>query len=96
MMAEAWLRGVPSGSVIVAGGLVFAAAKAIKYWAIATLGSRWTFRVLVPPRSAPVSGGPYRFLRHPNYVAVMGELVGFALLAGAPLTGRPPSDLRRG
>jgi len=87
MIAEAWLRGVPSGSVIVAGGLVFAAAKAIKYWAIATLGSRWTFRVVVPPRSSLVSGGPYRYLRHPNYVGVMGELIGFGVLAGAPLTG---------
>jgi methyltransferase len=87
MIAEAWFRGLPSGSVIFAGALVFAAAKAIKCWAIATLGSRWTFRVVVPPRSSLVSGGPYRYLRHPNYVGVMGELIGFGLLAGAVLTG---------
>jgi methyltransferase len=34
-----------------------------------------------------VSGGPYRFLRHPNYVAVVGELVGIALMTGAWITG---------
>lgn len=87
MLVESWFRGLPDGGVILAGVLVFAAAKAIKYWAIATLGPRWTFRVIVPPRSTLVAAGPYRYLRHPNYVGVMGELVGFALLAGAPIAG---------
>ena len=58
-----------------------------RYWAIATLGDRWTFRVLVPPGSSRTLGGPYRVLRHPNYIGVAGELVGFALLAGAPIAG---------
>ena len=67
--------------------LVFALAKGLKYWAIATLGDRWTFRVLVPPRSTRVAAGPYRFLRHPNYVGVAGELAGMALMAQAPIAG---------
>jgi methyltransferase len=66
---------------------VFVAAKCLKYWAIASLGPRWTFRVLVPPGSASVTTGPYRFMRHPNYLGVMGELLGTALMAQAPVTG---------
>jgi methyltransferase len=87
MVLEAWLRGRPFGVAAVAGGLVFVGAKALKYWAIATLGDRWTFRVLVPPGSLRTLGGPYRVLRHPNYVGVAGELLGFALLARAPVAG---------
>jgi methyltransferase len=87
MIAEGWLRGAHAGPVAIAGASVFAAAKILKYWAIATLGSRWTFRVLVPPRSSRILSGPYRYLRHPNYVGVWGELAGMALLAQAPVAG---------
>ncbi|HUF81917.1 MAG TPA: isoprenylcysteine carboxylmethyltransferase family protein, partial [Burkholderiales bacterium] len=69
------------------GAAVFVAAKALKYWAMATLGWRWTFRVLVPPGSTRIGNGPYRMLRHPNYVAVAGELGGMALMAHALVTG---------
>ena len=62
-------------------------AKALKYWAIASLGPRWTFRVLVPHDAPLVTSGPYMRLRHPNYVAVIGELAGFAILVGAIATG---------
>jgi len=87
MAAEAWGRRAQANAVLAAGALVFALAKAIKYWAIATLGSRWTFRVLVPPSSSLIRTGPYRFMRHPNYVGVMGEIAGMALMAQAPLSG---------
>jgi methyltransferase len=87
MIAEAWLRGPDWSRTAMAGVIVFACAKTLKYWAIATLGDRWTFRVLVPPKSTRTNRGPYRFLNHPNYVGVIGELVGFALLAGAPIAG---------
>jgi methyltransferase len=66
---------------------VFVVGKTLKYWAIASLGRRWTFRVLVPPDARLVTTGPYRYLRHPNYVGVAGELVGAAFMAHAPLTG---------
>jgi methyltransferase len=72
---------------LAAGLIVFAAAKALKYWAVAALGVRWTFRVLVPPNSSLIQRGPYRFMRHPNYAAVVGELAGFALMAAAPISG---------
>jgi methyltransferase len=87
MVIEAWLRHVEAGGWFYAGLTVFGAAKLLKYWAIATLGERWTFRVLVPPRSARIVTGPYRWLRHPNYAAVMGELLGIALAAHALVTG---------
>jgi methyltransferase len=87
MVFEGWMRGSGFGATTFAAGLVFVGAKALKYWAIATLGERWTFRVLVPPRSVRTVSGPYRFVRHPNYLAVAGELVGFAMLARAPVAG---------
>ena len=87
MIAEAWWQGSGWGGAAAAGAIVFAGAKALKYWVIATLGERWTFRVLVPPGSARIVTGPYLLMRHPNYLAVLGELVGFALLAGAPVAG---------
>ncbi len=87
MALEAWIRGSGFGGTAIAGVVVFTGAKALKYWAIATLGDRWTFRVLVPPASERTLRGPYRVLRHPNYVGVVGELVGYALLARAPVAG---------
>ena len=61
-------------------------AQALRYWAIATLGWRWNTRIVVVPGSAPVTGGPYRFVRHPNYVAVIAETVALPLVHGAWLT----------
>lgn len=87
MAAEAWLQHRAVNGVFLAGAGVFLAGKLLKYWAIATLGPRWTFRVLVPPRSSRVPSGPYRFMRHPNYAGVAGELAGAALMAQAPVTG---------
>ncbi len=59
----------------------------LRYWAIATLGSRWNARVLVVP-GLPAVGpkGPYRYVRHPNYVAVIAEFLALPLLHGAWLT----------
>ncbi len=57
--------------------LLLVLAMALRYWAIATLGERWTTRVLVRADEPLVAAGPYRWLRHPNYLAVVVEL--FAL-----------------
>jgi methyltransferase len=85
MAFEAWMRGSHPNRITAAGAVVFCAAKALKYWAIATLGGRWTFRVLVPPGSTRVVTGPYRVLAHPNYVAVAAELCGMGMMAQAPV-----------
>jgi methyltransferase len=87
MTIEAAIRRADMNSVFALGIAVFIAGKAIKYWAIATLGSRWTFRVLVPPSSFLITHGPYRYLRHPNYVGVIGELLGLAVAARATVSG---------
>jgi methyltransferase len=88
MIAEGALRSsAPSTAAVLAGALVFAASKAIKWWAIAALGPYWTFRVIVVPGAALVGAGPYKWVRHPNYVGVMGELMGVALISGAPVAG---------
>ena len=87
MATEAYYRPHGADAIVAAGICVFVLAKTLKYWAIATLGPRWTFRVLVPPRSTLVTGGPYRFMRHPNYVGVLGEIAGFALMAHARFSG---------
>jgi methyltransferase len=84
---ESAQRAPAQDALVAAGFAIFVAAKMLKYWAITTLGVRWTFRVLVPPASTLVTGGPYRVLRHPNYVAVIGELVGAALIAHAVVSG---------
>ena len=86
MIAEAALRRPDDTRLILLGAAVFGTAKALKYWAMATLGSRWTFRVLVPPGSRRTGAGPYRFLNHPNYVGVAGELLGAGLMAHAAVT----------
>jgi methyltransferase len=87
MAVEAYYRPHRADAIVVIGICVFVLAKALKYWAIATLGPRWSFRVLVPPQSTLINAGPYRFMRHPNYLGVMGELAGFALMAHAPIAG---------
>jgi methyltransferase len=87
ILGEAWLRGRTVTGVSIAGAAVFVTAKALKYWAISTLGVRWSFRVLVPPGSQLARSGPYRYIRHPNYVAVVGEIAGMALMAQAPIAG---------
>ena len=87
MAAEAYVRSRGADMLLVTGACIFVVAKLVKYWAIAALGPRWTFRVLVPPRSTLVTTGPYRYVRHPNYIGVMGELGGFALMAHAAYSG---------
>jgi methyltransferase len=87
MLAEGLLRGAPPRAWWMAGAALFAAGKVLKYGAIAALGERWTFRVLVLPGAPLVTTGPYRVMTHPNYVGVVGELVGAALVCGAPITG---------
>ena len=87
MAVEGAMAGGEPGTATLAGLAVFVVGKLIKYWAIATLGVRWTYRVLVLPDVPLVDRGPYRLVRHPNYVGVIGELVGMALLTGARWTG---------
>jgi methyltransferase len=64
---------------------VFILLQAGRIWVIATLGRRWTTRVLVLPRAPLVASGPYRWLRHPNYWIVTLEIAVVPLALGLPL-----------
>jgi methyltransferase len=78
---EVWLLGRPFLPILAVVSLVaFLGAMALRYWVIATLGYRWTTRILVLPGSAPVAAGPYRFTRHPNYLAVVVEIASLPLI----------------
>jgi methyltransferase len=87
MAIEGALAGPSPDAALIGGFVMFAAAKVLKLWAISALGPRWSYRVLVLHGVPLVSTGPYAHLRHPNYVAVFGEIAGFALMVGARITG---------
>ena len=87
MGIEGALSGPASRDVLMAGLAAFGLAKALKAWAISSLGSKWSYRVLVVPGEPLVSTGPYRFLSHPNYLAVVGEILSVAAIVWAPITG---------
>ena len=56
-----------------------------RYWVLATLGRRWTTRVIVMPGAPLIESGPYRLMRHPNYAIVAAELALVPLALGLPL-----------
>jgi len=60
-----------------------AAAQCLRWWTIATLGRRWNTRVIAMPGLPLVTGGPFRFLRHPNYLAVAVEVTALPVAVGA-------------
>ncbi len=86
-VAEVWLLDrplLPALAEVCLGLLV--AAVALRWWVIRTLGERWTTRVLVLPDAGPIVSGPFRYLRHPNYLAVVVEFAALPLVHTAWLT----------
>ena len=65
---------------------VVIAAQGLRWWCITTLGRQWNTRVVVVPDAGRVTGGPYRFLSHPNYVAVVLEGIALPLVHSAWIT----------
>ena len=63
---------------------VFLVLQVLRVWVLATLGRRWTTRIIVLPGDKLVSTGPYRWLTHPNYVVVVGEIAVLPLCLGLP------------
>jgi len=57
----------------------------VRLWVMWTLGARWTTRIIIAPEQSLVSAGPYRFLSHPNYAVVAGEIALLPLMLGLPL-----------
>jgi methyltransferase len=64
---------------------LFCVLQLLRVWVIATLGGRWTTRIIVLPGAPLVTHGPFRVLRHPNYAVVAAELVVLPLCLGLPL-----------
>jgi len=86
-VAEVWLLDRPWRPVVaVFAGLVLGLALALRWWTLATLGERWTTRVLVVPGEELVTSGPYRWLRHPNYLVVVMEIASIPMVHCAWLT----------
>jgi methyltransferase len=80
---EAWMRGPGLDWGWPVWLVVFAIAQVLRFSAITALGRRWNTRILVIPGQPLVHGGPYRFIDHPNYVAVVLELAAVPLVFGA-------------
>ena len=64
-------------------GAMLIGATALRVWCITCLGTAWNVRASVPANLDPVVSGPYRYVRHPNYVAVILEFLAVPLIAGA-------------
>lgn len=62
--------------------LLFALLQIGRYWVLRTLGNRWTTRIIMTPWAPPVTSGPFRFVRHPNYLIVAFELPTVSLALG--------------
>jgi methyltransferase len=81
-----WLLGLWwfgwSGSVHWGWLIMFAALQLLRAWIIASLGPRWTTRIITLPSRPLVRRGPYRFLNHPNYAVVVGEIAILPLVFG--------------
>ena len=87
LLHAAWLLAVAIGvtrdPVVRAVPLaIFAALQILRVWVIAALGPFWTTRVLSAPGDPLVRGGPYRYVRHPNYLIVMAEIGALPLVFG--------------
>ena len=65
---------------------VLGAAIALRVWTIRSLGPAWNVRAAVPEGLEPVVAGPYRFIRHPNYLAVVLEFAALPMTAGASVS----------
>jgi methyltransferase len=65
--------------------VVFIVLQGLRLWVLLTLGQRWTIRIIVVPGEHLVLQGPYRFMRHPNYAVVAGEIAVVPLALGLPI-----------
>lgn len=64
--------------------VIFLLLQVLRVWVLATLGPRWTTRIIVQPGLPLVAKGPYRWISHPNYVVVVGEIAVLPLCLGLP------------
>ncbi len=83
LIAEVILLGARPGVAWPVWLAAWLGAHGLRFACMRALGERWHVRVLTPPGAAPLRRGPYRFLRHPNYLAVAVEIAAAAMMFGA-------------
>jgi methyltransferase len=86
LIAEVYGRGLEAVDPALLPFAIFVVAQGLRVWILRSLGRYWNTRIFVVPGSEPVVRGPYRFLRHPNYVVVALELFTLPLAFGAVVT----------
>lgn len=64
--------------------ILFVVCQVLRVWVLRALGPYWTTRVIVLPGAAPIATGPYRYVRHPNYLIVAVEIPALSLALGLP------------
>jgi methyltransferase len=84
---SAWLAAIlltaPFGGVVEWLALaIFIAMQPLRVWVLLTLGGRWTTRILIMPEAPLVRAGPYRYVRHPNYMIVICEIAALPIAFG--------------
>jgi methyltransferase len=79
-----WLLG-PGPPIHVVPLVIYGALQIVRIWVIATLGERWTTRIIILPGEPLVRHGPYRWLDHPNYLIVIAEIAVLPLVFGLPV-----------
>ena len=86
-IAEPWFLDRPIRPWLATAMLaLLAIGMALRTWTLTTLGDRWTTRIVVVPGEAPVTTGPFRILAHPNYLAVVIEIIAIPMIHTAWLT----------
>jgi methyltransferase len=83
MIAENWVKG---GFFNLIWMLTFLVLIIIKIWTISSLGKYWNTKILRIPGSSPVNKGPYKFLKHPNYIIVVCEIIAIPMVFNLYLT----------
>ena len=83
-LAALWFLG-PGLPIEIIPLILFVLLQLARIWVIATLGDRWTTRIIVLPGAPLVKGGPYRWFNHPNYLIVISEFAVLPLVFGLPM-----------
>ncbi|GAB4553774.1 MAG: isoprenylcysteine carboxylmethyltransferase family protein [Geothermobacteraceae bacterium] len=86
LLLEAWPFRIPADLLTWSMLGLWLLVQGMRYWVIASLGRLWTTRIMVVPGARLIHTGPYRFLRHPNYLVITLEFAIVPLLLRAPLT----------
>lgn len=86
LLSEFFIRSPEAQLAMAVAAVIFLLLQAVRMWCILSLGPYWNTRIFVVPNMQPVRKGPYRWMRHPNYLVVTLEMLVFPLMFGCVLT----------